>query len=155
MIVFDLACENAHRFEGWFRSSADFAEQRAKGLLCCPNCGSDAIEKAPMAPAVPAKGNVASEPPRAEVKQTLAKGAMPPEVKQAFEKLVAAQAKALEKSQWVGKKFAEEARSMHYGEKDEAPIHGEATRREAESLVEEGIAVAPLLVPVAPPGELN
>ena len=58
-------------------------------------------------------------------------------------------------STWVGDSFAEKAREMHYGESENAPIHGRATRDEAEDMVAEGIAVAPLLVPVAPPDELN
>jgi len=76
-------------------------------------------------------------------------------MKKALEKLAKAQAKALESSTWVGDKFAEKAREMHYGEADEAPIHGRATRDEAEDMMAEGISVAPLLVPVAPPEELN
>ncbi|GMM94403.1 DUF1178 family protein [Qipengyuania sp. MTN3-11] len=155
MIVFDLSCDNAHRFEGWFRSSGDFADQRANGLLCCPTCGSEAVDKAPMAPAVPAKGNAAIPEKRSEAGPTLANAPLPAEVRKAFDALVKAQTKALETSRWVGGKFAEEARSMHYGEKDEAPIHGRATREEAERLFEEGIAVAPLLVPIAPPDEIN
>lgn len=155
MIVYDLCCDNSHRFEGWFRSSADFADQRECGLLSCPTCGSAEVEKAPMAPAVPTKGNAV--PARVEVAKThsVANSPVPPEVRKAFDMLVKAQGRALKNSRWVGGKFAEEARSMHYGEKDEAPIHGQATRDEAESLVEEGIAVAPLLVPVAPPEEIN
>ncbi len=116
-----------------------------------------------MAPSVPAKGNQAlaqrpSEPNADFVgkpSHPMANTPMPPEVAKAFGALVKAQAAALKTSEWVGKKFADEARSMHYGEKEEAPIHGQATRDEAEALVEEGIAVAPLLVPVAPPEELN
>ena len=155
MIVFDLSCDSAHRFEGWFRSSEDFAGQRANGLLCCPMCGSDAVDKAPMAPAVGTKANASGGKFGRDAEKAVSKAPIPPEVRKAFETLVRAQAKALEKSQWVGRKFADEARSMHYGEKDEAPIHGQATRDEAEALVEEGIGVAPLLIPVAPPEELN
>ena len=153
MIVYDLACRQGHRFEGWFGSSADFAEQKAQGLLECPQCGCDGIEKAPMAPAVPTKGNTKTEP-AAETKQ-LTKGDMPPAVREALEKLATAQAKALEKSTWVGDRFADKARAMHYGEAEDEPIHGRATRDEAEDMLAEGIAVAPLLVPVAPPDELN
>ncbi|QYJ06118.1 DUF1178 family protein [Qipengyuania flava] len=153
MIVYDLSCSDGHRFEGWFGSSADYADQKEKGLLTCPECGSDAVDKAPMAPAVPAKGNTAAEP-RKETAQ-MASGEMPAEVKAALETLAKAQAKALESSTWVGDKFAEKAREMHYGEADEAPIHGRATKDEAEDMMAEGIAVAPLLVPVAPPDELN
>ena len=57
MIVYDLICAHQHRFEGWFASSGDYAGQRARGLVSCPQCGSGAVEKAPMAPAVPRKAN--------------------------------------------------------------------------------------------------
>ena len=158
MIVFDLHCDNGHRFEGWFGSSADFDQQKERGLIDCPECGSSLVGKAPMAPAVAAKGNrtqaaIPIDEPKAEAQ--LSNAPMPPEVKKALETLAKAQAKALEKSTWVGDKFAEKARSQHYGEIDEAPIHGKATREEAEDLAAEGIAVAPILFPIAPPDELN
>ncbi|RYY35488.1 MAG: DUF1178 family protein [Sphingomonadales bacterium] len=150
MIVFQLACDNAHSFEGWFRSSDDFASQQARGLVTCPTCDSASIAKAPMAPAVAVKGNRASPPA-----QTVANKPMPAEVAEAFKALAAAQAKALAKSEWVGDRFATEVRSMHYGETEEKQVHGRATKDDALSLMEEGIAVAPLLVPVRPPEELN
>ncbi|WP_369025188.1 DUF1178 family protein [Qipengyuania sp. RANM35] len=150
MIVFDLCCSEGHRFEGWFGSSGDYSSQQERGLVTCPACGSSQVDKAPMAPAVPAKGNT-----RAEQSTQMVRGEMPAEVKQALKALAEAQAKALEKSTWVGADFAEKARSMHYGEADEAPIHGQASKEEAEEMLAEGIAVAPLLFPVAPPEELN
>ena len=57
MIVFDLCCDAGHRFEGWFGSSEDYAGQQARGLVSCPTCDSTVVDKAPMAPAVPRKGN--------------------------------------------------------------------------------------------------
>lgn len=152
MIVFDLACDNAHTFEGWFGSSDAFADQHARGLLTCPVCDSAAVAKAPMAPAVPVKGNRAVTLPRA---QPVSNTAMPAEVAKAFKALAAAQAKALATSEWVGDRFAAEVRSMHYGDTKEKQVHGRATKDDAVSLMEEGIAVAPLLVPVQPPEELN
>lgn len=152
MIVFDLACDNAHGFEGWFRSSEEFASQQARGLLTCPVCDSAAIAKAPMAPAVGAKGNrAASQAPR----HPLANKPMPAEVAEAFKALAAAQAKALAGSEWVGDRFVAEVRSMHYGETEEKQVHGRASRDDAVALLEEGIAVAPLLAPVHAPEELN
>ena len=156
MIVFDLACDNGHRFEGWFASSAQFAEQRESGLLSCPTCGSEEVAKAPMAPAVPRKG---SQQVAAKVKsggaQPVSNGPMPPEVQQALVKLAEAQAKALKDSKYVGKDFASQSRAMHYGEQDHAPIHGEASMEEAKDLIDEGVPVAPLPFPVAPPDKLN
>lgn len=154
MIVFDLHCDNGHRFEGWFGSSADYETQRERGLVDCPQCGSKTVGKAPMAPAVGAKGNQANPGPTGGQAQ-LSNAPMPPEVENALKQLAKAQAKALEKSTWVGERFADEARSQHYGEKEEAPIHGKATRKEAEDLASEGISVAPILFPIAEPDELN
>jgi hypothetical protein len=155
MIVFDLTCHDGHRFEGWFGSSADYDDQRARGLLACPHCGSDAVTKAPMAPAVPAKGNSRQEVLPPEVPRPMANTPMPPEMQKALAALAKAQAEALKNSTWVGAKFAEETRKMHYGERDEAPIHGQASLAEAKALIEEGVPVAPLPFPVAPPDKLN
>jgi len=157
MIVFDLTCQDGHRFEGWFGSSADYEEQRTRGLLVCPSCGSTEVNKAPMAPAVPAKGNSRQEvlPPSAPPAQPMANTPMPPQVQQALAALAKMQAEALKNSTWVGDKFAEETRKMHYGERDEAPIHGQASLAEAKALIEEGVPVAPLPFPVAPPDKLN
>lgn len=166
MIVFDLSCVSGHRFEGWFSSGSDYISQRERGLVTCPECGSDEVAKAPMAPAVPAKGNsrvqagspaetpLADEASASEA-QPLANHEMPAEVQKALKALAAAQKKALEKSTWVGDKFAEKSRAMHYGESDETPIHGEASLEEARELIDEGVPVAPLPFPVAPPDELN
>jgi hypothetical protein len=154
MIVYDLACTEGHRFEGWFGSSSDFEDQQARGLLCCPSCGTSEVTKAPMAPAVPAKGNRRQEM-LSPATQPMANTPMPPHVQQALAALAKAQAEALKNSTWVGDKFAEETRRMHYGERDEAPIHGQASLSEAKALIEEGVPVAPLPFPVAPPDKLN
>ncbi|ABC63380.1 DUF1178 family protein [Erythrobacter litoralis] len=158
MIVYDLSCSSSHRFEVWFRSSADFAEQREKGWLQCPECGCEQVDKAPMAPSVPAKSSARSEALSNAPAQEIVSGgesAIPPKVMEAMKALAKAQSEAIKESKWVGKDFAQQARDMHYGEKDEELIHGKATPEEAQDLVDEGIAVAPLLVPVADPDELN
>jgi hypothetical protein len=140
MIVFDLACPASHVFEVWFASSADYEDQRGRGLLSCPLCGSAEIGKAPMAPAVQGKN-----------RDTVAG----PDPKQLLAALAAAQAKALERSTWVGRRFAEEARSMHLGETEARPIHGQATPNQARALADEGVPIAPLPLPIAPPDEAN
>lgn len=159
MIVFDLACKPAgHRFEGWFASSEDYGDQRARGLLACPQCGAAEVDKAPMAPSVGRKGNQlpAAPAPQAEKPQVMqAPASLPPEAVKMMRALATLQAEAIKDSRWVGDRFAEESRAMHYGESDAAPIHGQATLAEARELLEEGIEVAPLLFPVAPPGEAN
>lgn len=160
MIVFDLRCQAGHRFEGWFGSSTDFDNQRERGLVVCPECGSGEIGKAPMAPSVPAKGSSLTRE-RADVagspgnSQPVANREAPAEMQKALRALAEAQQRALAKSTWVGDRFAEQSRAMHYGERDEAPIHGRASLEEAKSLIEEGVPVAPLPFPVAPPEELN
>ncbi len=169
MIVFDLHCVDGHRFEGWFGSSTDFADQFDRGLVSCPHCGSDQVSKAPMAPNVAAKSNArslsspiqeATDPIKSGTrsstdKSPVASGTLPPEVATAMKKLAQAQAKALKESKWVGGDFAEKSRAMHYGEEDSESIHGEATLEEAKELLDEGISVAPLPFPVAKPDDLN
>ncbi|WP_374588134.1 DUF1178 family protein [Novosphingobium sp.] len=152
MIVFDLACDAGHRFEGWFASSDDFAGQQARGLVTCPECGSAEVTKAPMAPAVPRKGNQVAE---TRPQQAMVSAPLPPEAVEVLAKLAALQKEALKQSRWVGKDFAEQSREMHYGERDVETIHGQATLEEARDLLEEGVAVMPLPFPVAAPEDLN
>jgi len=76
-------------------------------------------------------------------------------VKAALAALAAAQAKMLEQSQWVGTAFADKARAMHQGEEPAAQIHGQTTPEQAQELIEEGVPVAPLIVPVVPPERCN
>lgn len=145
MIVFDLKCGQAHVFEAWFGSSADYADQRERGLLSCPICGDAAIDKAVMAPNVAAKGNRA---PAATPDSA-------PDPKALIAALAAAQARALEGSQWVGTAFADKARAMHLGEETAAPIHGQTSVAEAKALIDEGVPIAPLPLPVIPPDQRN
>ncbi len=151
MIVFDLHCNaQGHRFEGWFASSDDFAAQQQRGLVCCPQCGSGDVIKAPMAPAVPRKGNQ-----RSESTQPVVGGQIPPEALEMLTKLAEAQAQALKQSRWVGDKFADVSREIHYGEREQEVVHGQATLEQAKALLDEGVTVMPLPFPVAPPEELN
>jgi len=152
MIVFDLKCApRGHVFEAWFASSCAFEEQQERGLVACPLCGSADVAKAPMAPAVGAKGNAspASAPPA-----SLFAGP-PEEVKALLAAAAELQKTMLAGSEGVGDRFTAEARAIHLGESDRRPIHGEATRAEAESLIEDGVPIAPLPFPVVPPGEEN
>jgi hypothetical protein len=143
MIVFDLRCGAGHVFEAWFASSAAYADQAAAGQVACPLCGDTAVAKAVMAPSIPTKGNQRGEAPPPAI------------VKQALQQVAAAQARALAGSQWVGDAFATRARAMHQGEEDHKPIHGQASLAEARALVDEGVKVAPLPLPVVPPGKTN
>ncbi|HSQ98649.1 MAG TPA: DUF1178 family protein [Sphingomicrobium sp.] len=133
MIVFDLHCrDGGETFEAWFRSNADYEEQRQAGLVECPFCQSANVAKAPMAPRVPRKG--ADNP---------------------FARLAAIQAEMLKDSCWVGEKFAETARAIHSGEAEPRQVHGSATLEQARALLEDGVPVAPLPLPVTPPSRVN
>lgn len=133
MIVFDLqCCDGGETFEAWFRSNADYEKQREGGLVQCPFCQSANVIKAPMAPSVPKKSSQA-----------------------ALARLAAMQAEMLKDSRWVGDKFAETARAIHSGEAEREQVHGQATLEQAKSLVDDGIPVAPLPLPVVPPGQVN
>jgi len=133
MIVFDLQCrDGGETFEAWFRSSADYEEQREGGFVQCPFCQSANVQKAPMAPRVPRKGS-----------------------DNVFARLAAMQAELLKDSRWVGDKFADTARAIHSGEMAPEQVHGSTTLDQAKSLVDEGIPVAPLPLPVTPPNQVN
>lgn len=154
MIVFDLACRPAgHRFEGWFASNQAFEEQSARGLVQCPHCGSGDVSKAAMAPSLGRKGNQIADAPTPP--RNLSTVKPNPALQEVMVKMAALQAQALQQSTWVGDQFAAQSRAIHYGEREEAAIHGQATIAEAEALIEEGIAVMPLPFPVAPPDEVN
>lgn len=160
MIAFDLICSaGAHRFEGWFGTSDDFERQRLGGLLSCPVCGDVAVEKAVMAPNVSRKGNQASNAPRsADGEESVAVAnmpEMPAEMVEMIGKIAEMQAKMLEKSDWVGDRFADEARAIHYGDAPDRTIHGSTTIDDARDLHDEGIAVAPLPLPFVPPEAKN
>jgi hypothetical protein len=133
VIVFDLQCgDGGEMFEAWFRSNADFDDQQAGGLVRCPYCQSPNVAKAPMAPRVPRK---ASATP--------------------IERLASAQARMLKDSRWVGDEFAETARAMHSGDMPAEQVHGSATVEQAKSLIDDGIPVAPLPLPIVPPSQVN
>lgn len=135
MIVFDLRCGRDHVFEAWFGSGADFDAQAARGLVVCPICGDGEVVKAAMAPAVPSKGNTGTELGPAGIKALLGK-------------LAKAQREVLKGSDYVGDGFAAEARAIHLGEAEARSIHGQATRRDADALREEGVPLSPLPLPV-------
>lgn len=164
MIVFDLICaDGGHQFEGWFGSSQDYDDQQDRGLLDCPICGSINITKAAMAPNVGRKGNQETATAQSADKRVEPNGAkpvsntvaVPAEYQEIVGKLAKAQEKLLANSEWVGDKFANRARDIHYGDADEKPIHGTASREEVADLAEEGIAALSLPLPVLPPGSKN
>ena len=132
MIVFDLKCGHGHVFEAWFGSSEDYEGQQARGLVRCPLCGAQDIKKAVMAPAVAAKGNQRQTQPAAAGSETAD-----------MAKLLAAQRALEAESDWVGTRFAAEARARHEAG-TARPVHGEASLAEVKSLLEDGVPVVPL-----------
>ena len=129
VITYSLRCETGHEFEGWFKSSAAFDEQAARGKLLCPICNSKKIEKAIMAPAVAGTKDASLTTD---------------ELKKMRQVMTGMRKYVRENAENVGTRFPEEARKIHYGEVEAKQIYGEASLAEVKELVEEGVEVAPL-----------
>jgi hypothetical protein len=164
MIVFNLACESSHAFEGWFASADDFDSQAQRGLVSCPLCGSARVEKKLHAPRI----NLGAPQPRAETAKA-AEVASParsdsPNLpvstgsglsEEAKDMLRAIAKHVADNTEDVGRSFAEEARKIHYNEVPARGIRGVASREEAQALADEGIEVAQLPFPIIPEKQLN
>lgn len=147
MKVLDLRCANDHRFEGWFGSDADLQSQQERGLLTCPVCGHNEVERLPSAPRLNLSSSRAESAQKGGTAKTAeGEGGAPAALKQLYLKAVR---HVLANTEDVGDRFAEEARRMHYDEAPERGIRGTTSREEAQELAEEGIEVMPLLVPDA------
>lgn len=158
MIRYALACDKAHDFESWFPSSEAFEEQRTRGLIACPVCGSTHVTKRIMAPAVARRDRAVSSV--AETEETMteeaAPAAAPPSPPAETVALLSERDRALramireirehvtQNAENVGKNFTQEARKMHYGEAEERAIYGEASLEDARELLEEGVPLQPL-----------
>ena len=132
MIKYALICDNDHEFESWFKNSQAFDDQLASGDLSCPHCASTQVSKSIMAPNLGKKSNTSNALTEtgksAEIMQMMSQ--MREHVENNFD--------------YVGDKFASEARAMHYGDLEERDIYGESTLQDVKELVEEGIPVAPI-----------
>lgn len=155
MKVLDLQCRQGHVFEGWFASEDDFQGQKQRGLVQCPLCADDHIEKRLSAPrlnlgarepAAPSAVLTSSAAPEGSSLQVGNPPALPPALQAAWLDLAR---KIVANTEDVGARFAQEARRMHHGEVQERAIRGQATPDEAMELLEEGIAVMPLPLPAA------
>jgi hypothetical protein len=136
MIRYALICDHQHEFEGWFGSSGDFEAQAAKGLLDCPTCGSKAVRKQIMAPAVVGARKTGQDDAPVKAKMMMeAMGRLRRHVEATFDD--------------VGDAFASEARAIHEGRSEERGIYGQASPKEVRALMEDGVPVAPL--PPKPP----
>jgi hypothetical protein len=140
MIVYELKCSAGHVFEGWFRDGKTYDRQAAAGKVACAVCGDNDIAKAPMAPRL-AKHRGGDNEPRT-------RSAPPAEVM----KLLGELRKNVESEcDYVGERFSEEARRIHYGEAEKRGIYGEASDEQAKELVDEGIEVKK--IPWVPRGD--
>jgi len=126
MILFKLRCGAEHEFEAWFPDSAAYEQQAARGQIACPACGDSAIAKAPMAPRLARAGGSSEPPSPAEMRRLLQ------QVRRHVET----------NCDYVGPRFAEEARRIHRGETNARGIYGEASDTESRELADEGIEVA-------------
>ena len=133
MISFKLSCERDHVFDAWFRNGDDFESQARRGLIDCPVCGSNDVEKSLMAPAVSTR--------RGDRDLVVAQS---PDQKKIMAKMVELARKIRKNADDVGDRFPEEARKIHYGETDPRGIFGKASLEEAASLAEEGVDFMPL-----------
>jgi hypothetical protein len=154
VIRYALVCERRHTFESWFASSAAYDKQAARGLVTCPMCGSAKVEKAIMAPSLgrsSKKKSIEAPQPAMPVEAVPAEAgpAAPVAMISQHERELRTKLKELrdhlvKNADYVGTKFPEEARRMHYGEIDHRSIYGEASPDEAKSLHEEGVEFHPL-----------
>jgi hypothetical protein len=133
MIRFSLHCDNDHDFDGWFRSGEDFETQNKRGLVSCPTCHSAKVEKALMAPAV-TTGRKAEKVALIASDEQRKMMAMVKEMAENVRKT----------ADYVGDKFAEEARKIHFGDAEARGIYGEATVEEARQLADDGVEFMPL-----------
>ncbi len=124
MILFTLRCASGHEFEAWFRDGDGFEAQHKAGEIACAECGDAQVEKALMAPRI-GRSRERSGPP------------MTPAQMKAM--LIALRQQVEKNCDYVGERFAEEARRIHYGEADPHGIYGEASLDESQALAEEGI----------------
>lgn len=150
MIIYDLSCEDGHRFEGWFKTPEDCLQQSENGLLSCPVCGSHNINKLPTASHIAsstttrkegAENNTVHLGQSADTRLAQAVRALQEHVRENFVD--------------VGDQFPEEARKIHYGESDKENIRGTAAPDEVQALAEEGIDIFPLPLPNIDPTKLN
>jgi len=164
MIRYELRCDKAHEFDGWFKDSAAFDKLAQVGLVECPHCGPTKVAKRLMAPAIPKKGRPArnakpeallapvaetpTPPPAPTALPAAALAAMPAELRAMLRHM---RTEVEKNCDYVGADFAEEARKIHHGEAEARGIFGEATEDEAEALREEGIEIA--RIPWVPPSD--
>lgn len=148
MIRYTLRCEQGHSFESWFQSSAAYDSQAKRKLVTCPVCGSVKVEKAIMAPRIVSKKGRDKAPAPveapAEVAASESTSLMMAQERELRAKIKELRDHIVKNADNVGERFPNEARAMHYGDKEHRPIYGEASPEEARALIDEGVQVSPL-----------
>ncbi|HTJ89189.1 MAG TPA: DUF1178 family protein [Acidocella sp.] len=139
MIHYQLRCDAAHEFDGWFVNSEGFESQARRGLISCPVCADTHITRALMTPGIPRKGEKETAQPAPVPASSAAGGAIPDAVRAALQRL---RHEVETSCEYVGADFANEARRIHHGETERRGIYGESSEEEASALVEEGIEIA-------------
>jgi hypothetical protein len=147
MIVYDLECENSHRFEGWFGSADDYEKQLTDKLLSCPLCNSGNVVRRPSASYV--HTGAVENPSREQQKPSRSSSvSVPQQYANVSPEIVAKVIEHIVKNtEDVGNRFPEEARKIHYNETPERHIRGTASTKDVESLRDEGIDVVSLPLP--------
>jgi len=133
VIQYSLQCSKGHRFDAWFKSAGAYDEQQARGIVTCAQCGDAHVEKALMAPNV-----TRTDQERASL------SAAHPDMAKMREMLRQYRSKVVNEADYVGDRFAEEARKMHFEEVEARGIYGEATRDEVAALLDDGVDFLPL-----------
>ena len=146
MIRYSLHCEQGHSFESWFQDSSAYDQQVKRKLVSCPVCGSAEVEKAIMAPRIVGKKGRDKAPAEApaETPATESTSLMMAQERELRAKIKELRDHIVKNADNVGERFPNEARAMHYGDKEHRPIYGEASPEEARALVDEGVEVSPL-----------
>lgn len=134
MIKFCLVCREGHEFEAWFRSGAVYEAQTARAQVVCPQCGSHAVDKAVMAPAIAKR----TESRPADRRQP----SLSAQERCRFLRNIRDEIYA--KAEYVGGRFAEEARKIHFEECEPRGIYGEASVDEVKGLAEDGVPFMPV-----------
>jgi hypothetical protein len=142
MILYQLRCAKDHEFEAWFKDGQTCERQLTRKTVECPSCGSRKVSKALMAPRIGSsekKQQSANVPavskPEGQHPMSVMASAMRRHLQEVRTQIEA-------NCDYVGNKFAEEARKIHYGETEARGIYGEASDQEHQELVEEGVEVA-------------
>jgi hypothetical protein len=148
MILFKLKCAEEHEFDGWFRDNAAYDRQHARGLIACPECGTSKVEKAPMAPRLSRGQMPEATATPVPCEKTSSEAPSPAQLRRALQEM---RRHVESHCDYVGERFAEEARRIHKGEASARGIYGEASESEARSLADEGIEVA--RIPWVPPND--